>query len=276
MIAQTASAVDHSDNERHWLQTLERGRVEDLGVSVGYCQRLREKSLERVLNSPRDRVFEVISWLDSMFSANPAIDDSLPPRPLEALTRFTGDIKHVRWAALPIHTAFRSGESLVLSREIRAFEPGLRRFFVQYFIELSELGGLSFTRWSGDHLFAMLDEFCRYRLGVSSSNDLKRVRLREFYEAVEHQDFERDLIEGVHHSVQLLRTIGEEVIGSALELSLFASTSVDTVFRGLELLDESLGRHQRASETLMIELLPRTMLRHQGDYSLMDEAETGQ
>ncbi|MGB0646400.1 MAG: tetratricopeptide repeat protein, partial [Bradymonadia bacterium] len=275
MIAQTALAHEHSDDERRWLQTLERGRVDEVKLSVGYCQRLREQSLKRVLNTPRDRVLEVICWLDAVFSAEPVVDEDLPPRPLEANTRFTGDIKQIRWAALPVHAGFRSGDALVLSREIREFEPGLRRFFVQYFIELSELGGLSFTRWSSDHLFAMVDEFCRYRLGASSSTDVKRVRLREFYETVEHQDFERELIERVHQSIQLLRTIGEELVGSALELSLFASTSVETAFRGLEFLDESLGLHQRATETLMIELLPRTMLRHQGEFGRLNEGGVG-
>ena len=261
--------------KRRWLTTLENGKVDEVELSVAYCQRLREQSLGRVLNTPRDRILEVICWLDTLFSVDPVIDTTFPPRPLEANTRFTGDIKQIRWAALPLHTAFKSGDALVLSRAVREFEPGLRRCFVQYFIELSALGGLPFTRWSSDHLFAMVDEFCRYRLGSNPSNDVKRVRLREFYETVEHQDFERELIERVQQSIQLLRTISEELVGSALELSLFASISIETAFRGLELLDESLGRHQRASETLMIELLPRTMLRHQGELERLHEAGVG-
>ena len=66
--------------------------------------------------------------------------------------------------------------------------------------------------------------------------------------------------------LQLISTMSESVVGSALTIALFKSGSVHAAFEAMSLLDASLEKYHRGGETLLSELLPRTMLRHQIDY----------
>lgn len=272
LLDQNASEYVHRDEIKSWLQELGESRVENLSVGVPFCSRMRSRTLGRLLVSPRDSLMELLFWLDSVFALQPVSDPDLPPRPLENNTRYTGDITQIQWAVLPLHTAFCNRETLVLSRHIRNLEPGVCRFMIQYFVELAGLSGLAFTRWSRHELLVMIEEFSRSRLNAEVSADKDRVQIREILGSTNARDLDRDLVEQVSQSLQTVPSLIEDVLGSALELALFASNSVETAFRAMHLLDESLGRHHRGSETLMTELLPRTMLRNQGAFGTLFES----
>jgi hypothetical protein len=144
---------------------------------------------------------------------------------------------------------------------------------IQYFVELAGLSGLAFTRWSRHEVLVMVEELCRSQLNTEQPTDKDRIQIRDVLLNTSTQGLDREMIERVSQSLQIVPSMIEDVLGSALELALFASHSVDTAFRAMDLLDESLGRHHRGSETLLVELLPRTMLRHQGEFGAIFEAE---
>ncbi len=272
LLEQNAAEYTDMEEVRSWLTDLGGGRVEDLNVGVAFCNQVRRRTLDRILLSPRDRLMEVMFWLDSVFSLQPVVDVSLPPRPLEQNTRYTGSVKQIQWAVLPLHTAFCNRETLVLSRRIRDLEPGVCRFMIQYFVELAALSGLAFTRWSRHEVVVMVEELCRSRLNAEEPTDKDRIQIRDVL-ANNAQSPDREMVDQVSQSLQIVPSIIEDVLGSALELALFASHSVETAFRAMDLLDESLGLHHRGSETLLVELLPRTMLRHQGELGTIFGAE---
>ena len=81
--------------------------------------------------------------------------------------------------------------------------------------------------------------------------------------------FSEPLVTTFRQHIQLISTLSEGIVGSALELALFKSGSVHAAFEAMVLLDASLEKYHRGGETLLSELLPRTMLRHQTDYEAL-------
>jgi tetratricopeptide (TPR) repeat protein len=272
LLEQNASEYLDRDEVQSWLHDLRESRVEDLSVGLPFCNQVRGRTLDRLLAAPRNGLMELLFWLDSVFAVQPVSDPNLPSRPLEGNTRYTGAITQIQWAVLPLHTAFCNRGTLLLSRHIRNLDPGVSRFLVQYFVELAGLSGLAFTRWSRHELLVMVEELCRIRLNSEGSADKDRMQIQQVLANTKTQDLDWALVQQVSQSLQTVPSIIEDVLGSALELALFASNSVETAFRAMDLLDESLGRNHRGSETLMTELLPRMMLRNQGSFGGIVEA----
>ena len=256
---------------QQWLKALSRDSVSENGEQGSdFIRAAQVRSMKRLTATPKNTVLEILSWLDAVFSVFPnVIEQPLQPEASSEQIHTHDDVR-VHWAPLPIHTAYFRKGSLYLSQSVRDVSPDTRDFIANYFTSLNALNGLVFTRWAKSELIGLAEEFCRAWFEMESPSDRGRAQIHDILARHSLAGFSEDAVSTFRQHIKMIDTMSEGVVGSALELALFKSGSVHAAFEAMRLLDESLEKYHRGGETLLAELLPRTMLRHQSDYEAFD------
>lgn len=247
---------------RHWLTALSSESPTELNAAELFVSAAQRRSVLSLTTPPKNVVLDVLSWLDSIFSVYPSPSTASTQDDLDE----GFEKRIIRWSTLPIHTAYVQEGALHLSDRIAGFPSGVREFLIHYFWVLNELGGLVFTRWAKSELLGLAEEFCRAWFEGDAPSDKDRAQIHRILGKHSLANFPESDVTIFRQHLQLIGTLSEGVVGRALELALFRGGSVHAAFEAMNLMDESLEAYHRGGETLLTELLPRTMLRHQSDY----------